>query len=205
VVHNKEIERVGGSSSIPINARIISATHRNLYEMVQQGQFREDLWFRLNVFPIMIPPLRYRKSDIPELVYYFMKRKAAELKIHETPAVDPDDLKRLMAYRWPGNIRELENMVERALIQSRGVKGLRRVAFENPWLSSGKNKDSGEDENKDVFLGLDELVRVHIVNALKHAKGKVHGPNGAARLLQLNPSTLRAKMRKLGISHGRGI
>ncbi len=202
VIHNKEIERVGGMSSIPINTRIISATHRNLFDMVQNGRFREDLWFRLNVFPIIIPSLRDRKADIPELVYYFIKRKAAELKIHETPVMDPDDLERLLAYRWPGNIRELENMVERALIQSRGIK-LTKLSFENPWLAAGKTEPPEESGNEEDFLGLEEMVRIHISKALSLTKGRVHGPKGAAKLLHLNPSTLRAKMRKLGISNGR--
>jgi transcriptional regulator with GAF, ATPase, and Fis domain len=203
VIQNKEIERVGGTSTIPINTRILSATHQDLVQMVQQGRFREDLWFRLNVFPIMIPPLRDRRTDIPELVYYFIKRKTAELKIHNPPAADPDELKRLMAYHWPGNIRELENMIERALIQSRGEKDIRELRFENPWLTSGVNRANEEDDTKETFLSLDEIDRYHIQKALKFTKGRVHGPNGAAQLLHVNSSTLRAKMTKLGVSYGR--
>ena len=202
VIHNKEIERVGGTSYIPINTRIISATHRNLAQLVEEGRFREDLWFRLNVFPIMIPPLRDRKADIPELVYYFIKRKTAELKIHEPPPVDPDDLKKLMVYHWPGNIRELENIVERALIQSRGGKNQSFLNFEIPEIRTRKNKANGDHDNNEEFLGLEELNRIHIQQALKLTRGKVHGPNGAACLLRLNPSTLIGKMRKLGIAHG---
>ena len=106
--------------SIPVDIRIISATHRNLEEMIASGRFREDLWFRLNVFPIMIPPLRQRREDIPALVHHFIDRKSMELKLTERPVLAPGAIDRLMAYDWPGNVRELENMVERALIQHRG-------------------------------------------------------------------------------------
>ena len=120
VLQKKEIERVGGTSSIPVDIRIISATHRNLEEMIASGRFREDLWFRLNVFPIMIPPLRQRREDIPALVHHFIDRKSMELKLTERPVLAPGAIDRLIAYDWPGNVRELENMIERALIQHRG-------------------------------------------------------------------------------------
>jgi transcriptional regulator with GAF, ATPase, and Fis domain len=117
LLQRKEIERVGGTRSIPVDIRIISATHRNLQEMVGSGQFREDLWFRLNVFPIMIPPLRQRKGDIPSLVHHFIHRKAIELKFREIPKLATDAIDRLLTYDWPGNVRELENAIERALIR----------------------------------------------------------------------------------------
>jgi transcriptional regulator with GAF, ATPase, and Fis domain len=206
-ITNKEIERVGGISPISINARIISATHRNLLKMVEEGRFREDLWFRLNVFPITIPPLRDRKGDIPGLVQYFIKRKAAELKIREVPAIDPDDMHKLMAYHWPGNIRELENMVERALIQSRGEKNQRILSSENPWFAFEGDRTHEAHKQyvpKENFPSLNEIDRLHILRALNLTKGRVYGPKGAARLLQINHGTLRARMRKLGISYGRG-
>jgi len=193
---------VGGTSYILINTRIISATHRNLLEMVKEGRFREDLWFRLNIIPITIPPLKDRKADIPELVYYFIKRKTAELKIHEPPALDPDDLKKLMAYHWPGNIRELENIVERALIQSRSENNFKNLSFESMDLST--TEDAISKNNKEAeFLHLDKLVKFHIEEAFRITKGKLYGSDGAAHLLGLNYSTLRGKMRKLGISSGR--
>ena len=121
VLQKKEIERVGGTSSIPVDIRIISATHRNLEEMIASGRFREDLWFRLNVFPIMIPPLRQRKEKyIPALVHHLIDRKSTELKLTERPMLAPSAIDRLIAYDWPGNVRELANMIERALIRHRG-------------------------------------------------------------------------------------
>jgi transcriptional regulator with GAF, ATPase, and Fis domain len=120
VLQEKTIERVGGSREISVDVRIISATHRNLREMVAQGSFREDLWFRLNVFPIWVPPLRERKEDIADLVDFFLHKKARELKLRQIPALDTNAIKPLLAHHWPGNVRELENLVERALIQSPG-------------------------------------------------------------------------------------
>ena len=120
VLQNRDIERVGGTNPIPVDIRIISATHRNLEEMITSRRFREDLWFRLNVFPIMIPPLRQRKEDIPELVHYFLERKSMELKLRERPMIPAGVIDRLISYDWPGNVRELGNMIERALIQHRG-------------------------------------------------------------------------------------
>ena len=116
VLQNREIERVGGSQTIPVDMRIIAATNRNLEGMVRSKQFREDLWFRLNVFPIRIPPLRERKEDIPPLVHHFIDRKSRELKLHPSPKLAPGAIERLVAYHWPGNVRELENIVERDLI-----------------------------------------------------------------------------------------
>ena len=108
VLQKKEIERVGGTSSIPVDIRIISATHRNLEEMIASGRFREDLWFRLNVFPIMIPPLRQRKEDIPELVNYFIKRKSMELKLRERPVMSAGVIDQLIAYKWPAMLGNWE-------------------------------------------------------------------------------------------------
>ena len=111
---------MGGTERIPVDIRIIAATNKNLPAMVRTGRFREDLWFRLNVFPIAVPPLRDRPSDIPALVQHFIERKAGELKIGETPRLAPGAIDDLMAYDWPGNVRELENLVERAMILHRG-------------------------------------------------------------------------------------
>lgn len=120
VLQSREIERVGGVKTIPLDIRIIAATNRNLEEMVKHKLFREDLWFRLNVFPISIPPLRHRTSDIPALVQYFIERKAKDLKLGEIPELAAGGIDTLMSYDWPGNVRELENIVERALILHRG-------------------------------------------------------------------------------------
>lgn len=118
VLQYKELERVGGTHPISVDMRLIAATNRNLEEMVKEKQFREDLWFRLNVSPIRIPSLRERRQDIPALVHHFVKRKSLELKLPNTPALARGAIDRLMAYDWPGNVRELENLVERALILS---------------------------------------------------------------------------------------
>jgi len=200
VLQNKEIERVGGTKSIPVDIRIISATNRNLNELVKSAQFREDLWFRLNVFPIMIPPLRQRKEDIPALMHHFIEQKAKELKLPLTPAVAPGAVHQLMDYDWPGNVRELENIVERALIRHRD--GL--LTFEDLVFPQQKRKEIPQAGNQEHgILELDELNAFHIRRILKLTKGKINGPGGAAELLQIHPNTLRKRMDKLGIPFGR--
>jgi transcriptional regulator with PAS, ATPase and Fis domain len=201
VLQKKEIERVGGTSPIPVDIRIISATHRNLEDMIASGRFREDLWFRLNVFPITIPPLRQRREDIPALVHHFIDRKSVELKITEKPMLAPGAIDSLIAYDWPGNVRELENMIERALIQRQG--GV--LSFETllPLSVSGGREmvqDAGRNRS---LLSLDEMTARHIRRALEMAGGKINGPGGAAQILGLHPNTLRKRMNKLGIPYGR--
>jgi transcriptional regulator with GAF, ATPase, and Fis domain len=199
VIQNNEIERVGGKSTIPIDVRIIAATHRNLEEMIASGRFREDLWYRLNTFPIMIPPLRQRKEDIPALIHHFLERKSKELKIHTLPVITSDYIEQLKGYSWPGNVRELENLIERALIQSRGRNAsehLRFDIFAFPEKLDEKNRVSAVDNN---LLTLDEAMSQHIEQALQLTGGKISGPHGAAQLLGINPNTLRSRMRKLGI------
>jgi transcriptional regulator with GAF, ATPase, and Fis domain len=201
VLQAKEIERVGGASSIRVDTRVISATNRNLQEMVASGRFREDLWFRINVFPIMIPPLRQRREDIPALVHHLIDRKSKELKLTERPVLAPGALERLMAYDWPGNVRELENLIERALIQSGG--GM--LSFETlfaPQVPVGREVTRDAGRNR-TLLSLDEINAQHIRQALEMAGGKINGPGGAAQILGLHPNTLRARMNKLGIPYGK--
>lgn len=200
VLQRKEIERVGGTHSIPVDVRIISATHRNLLEMVSSGQFREDLWFRLNVFPIMIPPLRQRRGDIPSLVNHFIHRKSIELKLKEKPKLASDAIDRLTVYDWPGNVRELENTIERALIQHRAGTPL---SFEALLPVAVPGKESEGECQDEPLVTLDELNARHIRRALEKAVGKINGPGGAAEILNINPHTLRKRMRKLGIPYGR--
>lgn len=200
VLQRKEIERVGGTRSIPVDIRIVSATHRNLHEMVGSGQFREDLWFRLNVFPIMIPPLRQRKGDIPSLVHHFIHRKSLELKLKERPRLASGAIDRLTAHDWPGNVRELENTIERALIQHRAGSLLSIEAL-LPRTAPGKVLQGQSRE--EPLATLDEMNARYIRQALEQAGGKIHGPGGAAQILRINPSTLRKRMDKLGISYGR--
>ncbi len=198
VLQNKTIERVGGSQTIPVDIRIISATNRNLEEMVNAGKFREDLWYRLNVFPIRIPPLRQRKEDIPALIHYFTERKSVELKKTEHPILAPGTINRLMAYQWPGNVRELQNIVERALIQH--TKGLLRFTDTALW-QEGKHEDTQYTDAKDQLLPLETVTAIHIRRALVISNGKISGPGGAADLLAINPNTLRKKMDKLQIPY----
>ncbi len=200
VLQNKEIERVGGNKAIPVDIRVIAATHRNLEDMVRDNTFREDLWFRLNVFPIMIPPLRQRKEDIPALIRHFIVRKARGIGIKNMPTVTPGALERLMRYRWPGNVRELENLVERELILHRdGV-----LTFDSLLLPAETRspQPSPEDINPSDTR-LDRMIAAHIDRVLRLARGRINGPGGAAELLGVKPNTLRARMDRLGIAYGR--
>ncbi|MBN2061323.1 MAG: sigma 54-interacting transcriptional regulator [Deltaproteobacteria bacterium] len=187
VVQDGEFERLGGSHTIKVDVRIIAATNRNLEEEVKRGRFREDLWYRLNVFPITMPPLRDRLDDIPPLVDFYVKKISRRMgkKIEIIPKSVMDALQN---YHWPGNVRELENVLERAVINSSGSK-LRIVdEFEN------QQKKSYTTQRK-----LEAVEREHIMNILEQTKWKVSGKNGAAEILGLNRSTLRARMQKLGI------
>jgi len=199
VLQYKEIERVGGTQPISLDIRLIAATNRHLEDMVKAKQFREDLWFRLNVFPIPIPPLRDRKNDIPALVHYFIQRKSRELKLPSAPPLTPGAIDRLTAYPWPGNVRELENLIERALIISHGEP----LAFHSlmPDSQAGNVEEAGEAVH--ASRRLDDVVARHIRRVLAQTKGRVHGPGGAADILGINPSTLRNRMNQLGIPYGR--
>lgn len=196
VLQQKEIERVGGNTTIALDLRVIAATHRDLETMVEEGTFRRDLWFRLAVFPIEIPPLRQRPGDIPALVGHFLRTKSIELKLRTTPKPTPEVLHELMTYAWPGNVRELQNIIERALVLCGDSERLGTDV-----IVLGKH---GGAIHADASLALDSVVRTHIERILAMTRGKVHGPDGAAALLQLNPSTLRHRMDKLGITYGRG-
>lgn len=207
VIQEKVIERVGGTEKIPINVRIIAATNRNLPEMIRDGKFREDLWYRINVFPIEIPPLRNRIEDLPALVDHFIKVKTDELKLPQRPVPAPGALEILAKYTWPGNVRELANVVERAIILS--TDGLLRFHPEIPdSVLSERNEPTGLLETgnpgRKNFPTLDQVAAKWIRRALELTGGKVHGPGGAGELLGVNPNTLRHRMNKLGIEYGRG-
>ena len=198
VLQSKEIERVGGVKTIPLDIRIIAATNRNLQEMVSTKQFREDLWFRLNVFPIWIPPLRERKVDIPALLQHFISLKARELKLPTIPTLSSGAIDPVMEYHWPGNVRELENVIERALILNpNGPLSFAHLNQAQQQKTSYLAELTIEPEN------LDEVISRHIRQVLSKTNGKIHGPGGAAELLGINPSTLRNRMKKLGIIYGR--
>jgi len=198
VLQSKEIERVGGVKTIPLDIRIIAATNRNLEEMVKLNQFRQDLWFRLNVFPIWIPPLRDRRSDIPALLQHFISLKSRELKLAKIPAVLPGATNFLIDYNWPGNVRELQNIVERALILNPSGP----LTFEHLNLFQQKKISETKGQADDTAT-LDEIMSQHIHHVLSKANGKIHGKGGAAELLGVNASTLRNRMNKLGISYGK--
>jgi transcriptional regulator with GAF, ATPase, and Fis domain len=190
VVQDGEFERLGGSKTIKVNVRIIASTNRDLEEAIRNNTFREDLFYRLNVFPITIPPLRQRKEDIPLLVDYFVAKfnKKTGKKIE---TVSKDTLKFLQEYNWPGNVRELESIIERSVITSQGT-GLQILdRFVNPLKA-------GEQEAQDG-KALVDIERDHIFQALEKAGWRIEGKKGAAAMLGLNPSTLRGRMRKDGI------
>jgi len=190
---------VGGTHPVSVDIRLITATNRNLEEMVKEKQFREDLWFRINVFPIRIPSLRERREDIPALVHHSVERKSRELKLPNSPALAKGAIDHLTSYDWPGNVRELENLVERALILSQGAP----LTFGNLSGRKEEGRPFVPDAAADKALDLDAVISNHIRRVLEMAKGRVHGKNGAAELLGVNPSTLRYRMNQLGIPYGR--
>lgn len=198
VLQEKEIERVGGNKTIKVDVRIVSATNRDLESLIRKGQFREDLYFRLNVFPILVPPLRERKNDIPILVHHFIHKKAHEMVLPNIPIPSPGEIDRLMQYDWPGNVRELENVVERAIILSKS----KHLTFDSTigygLPSSGRRQWEEQETQR-----LDEVEARHIEAVLDKVDRRVSGKGGAADLLGINPNTLRHRMRKLGIRFGR--
>jgi chemotaxis protein methyltransferase CheR len=187
VIQDGEFERLGSSRTIKVDSRIIAATNRNLEEEVRKGRFRDDLWYRLNIFPITMPPLRDRMEDIPLLVDFYVKKISKRMgkNIEIIPASVMDALQN---YHWPGNVRELENVLERAVINSSGPK-LRLV-------------DELKKPLKDLSTSqktLEAVEREHIIRVLEQTQWKVSGKNSAAEILGLNRSTLRARIRKFDI------
>lgn len=199
VLQNSEFERVGGTKTLSVDTRLITATHRNLVKMLPDGSFREDLFYRINVFPIVIPPLRHRKQDIPILIEYLVKKKVKDMKFSRIPVLADGALDILMKYNWPGNVRELENIVERALIVN--PKG--PLDFKTLLHTETTGKKYRKNEAEGELLSLDEMNRRYIKRVLGVAKGKINGPDGAAELLNIQPNTLRRRMDKLGIGYGR--
>jgi transcriptional regulator with GAF, ATPase, and Fis domain len=194
VLQTQEIERVGGSPPIKLNIRVIAATHRNLHKMVEDGTFREDLWFRINMFPITIPPLRERQEDIRPLIIHFIMKKSRTLGIHPVPQLASDAIAGLTRHTWPGNVRELENVVESSLIQHRQGP----LNFHRQGESSTQSQDTLL-QTTHTIIPLDDVTRHHISQALSFTKGRISGCDGAAALLGLHPNTLRNRMIKLGI------
>lgn len=192
VLQEGEFERLGSTETIKVDVRVIAATNRDLNEMVQKGTFREDLYYRLNVFPIYNLPLRDRLEDLEPLIQHFTHKYNDEIG-KRVVKIRQSDLKMLSQYDFPGNIRELENMVERAVILSKGKTLDLRASFNR----NTKNKKRRNQDQR--LLSFEEMQRKHIIKALKRTKGRVTGPHGAGKLLKLNDRTLASKIRKLGI------
>ncbi len=198
VLQEKEIERVGGVKTIKLDIRVVAATHRDLELMLSENLFREDLYYRLKVFPIVIPPLRDRITDIPSLVQHFILKKTQEMKRLTVPTLSPGAIDTLISYHWPGNVRELENVVERTMILSQENP----LTFEPIGIhQEGVEKLPKESGVRSYNLNL--AIARQIRKALKTSGGKVHGKGGAAELLGVNYGTLRHRMKKLGIPFGR--
>jgi PAS domain S-box-containing protein len=200
VLQEGEFEPVGSSQTRKVNVRVIAATNRDLQQAVKDGKFRDDLYYRLNVFPIRIPPLRERLDDIPSLASSFVKRFAQQLGRKIEPLTASDVL-RLKAYTWPGNVRELENVIERAVITAQnGRLNLDRALPEASAVSSPKPAATEEaSDSIRTVAEMEALERMNIVRALEATNGRVAGDNGAARLLGMKPSTLSSRMKALGI------
>ena len=217
VLQEGEFEPVGSNKTIQVNVRIIAATNRKLEECVAAGRFRSDLFYRLNVFPLELPPLRDRRSDIPQLVSFFLHRFANKFG-RKIDAAEKETMDVLMAYPWPGNIRELQNIIERAVVLSTGPALSVDPAF-LPKTSASDNlrrtpsivrpgADSHVMENRarsaeTSFPSLEQMERNHILAALDRTAGVIDGPKGAAKILNLHANTLRSKMTKLGIDRRR--
>ena len=189
VLQERSLERVGGSNPVRVDARVIAATNRDLQAQVAAGAFRADLYYRLNVFPLVLPPLRSRRGDIPLLVRHLAEKAARKLG-RELEAVSPAFVERAAAHHWPGNVRELENVIERALIMSGGTLLDGSDVFSSPAQNDAAPPPSGT---------LEAMERAYILRVLEGTGWQVEGEGGAARILGLNPSTLRGRMRKLGI------
>ena len=185
VLQDGEFERIGSAKTLKTDARVITATNRSLEDETQAGRFRKDLWYRLNVFPITIPPLRDRKEDIPMLVSWFVKKFSTRMgkKIQKIPQ---NVIKTLQDYDWPGNVRELENVLERSVIITQAKK-----------LNLDMPQPSKKINYKDQSL--DSVQKKHIKSVLKRTGGRIRGKNGAAEILELKPTTLASKMKKLSI------
>lgn len=193
VLQERVIERVGGNEPLAVDVRVVAATHRDLEREVRDGRFRADLFFRLNVFPIRVPPLRERREDIPDLIQHFLHSFNRRMN-RQVRQVEPETLRLLLGYDWPGNVRELENLVERAMI----VHADDPLRMDPSWLLPASRLAQAAPSGS-----LRETERQSILSALERSGGKIYGAAGAAALLGLKPTTLYGKMRKLGIARGR--
>jgi formate hydrogenlyase transcriptional activator len=189
VLQEQEFERLGSTRTHQVDVRLVAATNRNLAEMVKRGEFRSDLYYRLNVFPIALPPLRERRGDIPALVEHFVEMYARRMS-KQIESIPQETMSQLISHSWPGNIRELQNFIERSVILSSG-------SILRPPLSSLKADAATETQDA---VTLEEAERDHIRKTLEQTGWVVSGPNGAAARLGMKRSTLYFRMQKLGIS-----
>ncbi|HTN77422.1 MAG TPA: sigma-54 dependent transcriptional regulator [Pirellulaceae bacterium] len=207
VLQDGTFDRVGSERPLHVDVRIVAATHRDLKTMVTEGTFREDLWYRLAVFPVDLPPLRQRPEDIPAMASHFAARAARRLGLKAcVPTVD--DIQQLTKYPWPGNVRELASVMERAAILGQGqfldvgtALGSGPAIPDSTQLAGGKR--NGATPQAKEIVTLDNAMRIHIEHALEHTRGRIEGRTGAAALLGINPHTLRARMRKLAVDWSR--
>jgi transcriptional regulator with GAF, ATPase, and Fis domain len=187
VLQEGEFERLGDPKTFKVDVRVIAATNRILEKEIEEGSFRKDLFYRLNVFPIKIPPLRERREDIPLLVKHFLKKYNTKVG-KELQLISKEMMERLQSYDWPGNVRELENIIERAVVTSTGKK----LLIGN-WLTHSSAQTSSK------ILPLEEMEKRYIIDILEMTEWKVSGEKGAAKILDINPQTLVSRMKKLGI------
>ena len=200
VVQEGEVVRVGGERAVRVDVRIVAATHRDLPGMVEAQTFREDLYYRLAVFPIVIPPLRDRLGDIRAFAEYFAERAGHRFGLRSIPVTD-SDVRLLAAYRWPGNVREMAAVMDRAVLigQGRELSVGAALGHSTPPAAVSREAAPRDTQTAAAIEPLDVVIRRHIEAALAATGGRVDGPHGAARMLRINPHTLRAKMRKLQI------
>jgi transcriptional regulator with GAF, ATPase, and Fis domain len=217
VLQEREFDRVGGTAPVRVDVRVIAATNRDLLHEVKEKTFREDLYYRLNVFPVRLPPLRERRDDIPLLVKFLVGKFAQRIAKHLDCVSDPT-MRRLQEYPWPGNVRELENVLERAVILATGATlevgpDLLPAPTEAPpaeertgpeGAGSAPALAAGQQAPGQPLPRLEAVERNHIVRVLEHTKWVITGPRGAATVLGLHPSTLRSRIKKLGISRSPG-
>jgi formate hydrogenlyase transcriptional activator len=207
VLQEHEFEPLGSSRTIRVNVRIIAASNRDLETAVREGRFRADFFYRLNVLPMTLPPLRQRRSDIPILTSFFVDRFSRQFGKRIT-GISQDSMERLARYNWPGNIRELQNVIERAVVLASGpvlklgpdlLPIVSAPSFPQkvvPTISSAVKPDgNGHNEH----ASLEEVQKRHIFEVLKQTNWVIEGPRGAAKILNLHPNTLRSRMKKLGI------
>lgn len=203
VLQEQEFERVGSSQTIKVDVRIIAATNRDLQKLVEQGEFRADLFYRINVFPLWVPALRQRASDIPLIAHDFLTKIQRHIG-RTSPGIRPDSLESMMQYSWPGNVRELYNIIERSLILHSGT-GLLQVQLESelkqtavlPKSVEGQPLSNSKDNASSLTMAAAE--KQHILQVIEQCQGKISGKTGAAEALDLPVSTLRSRMKKLGI------